>query len=196
MDVQDLIQLYNERKQEIKKRIEFFKTTDPTEELVFCLCTPQSKAKRCWEAVEELKKQDKLFSSPEEIANVLQSRVRFHNTKAKRIVDALKINISHLPEDPFQAREWLVENVKGLGLKEASHFLRNIGKGENLTILDRHILKNLVEFGVIDELPKSLDRKSYLSIENKMKEFSDQIGIPIVELDLLLWSIETGEIFK
>jgi N-glycosylase/DNA lyase len=196
MDIKDLIQLYKERKQEIKERMQFFKTTDPTEELVFCLCTPQSKAKRCWEAVEELKRQDKLYGSPEEIARILQTRVRFHNTKAARISDALKIDLSELPQDPFEAREWLVENVKGFGLKEASHFLRNIGKGEDLTILDRHILKNLVELRVIDEIPRSLDNKRYLLIENRMKEFSSKIGIPVAELDLLLWSAETGEIFK
>jgi len=93
------------------------------------------------------------------------------------------------------AREWLVENVKGYGFKEASHFLRNIGYRE-LAILDRHILKYLVEFGVIEKVPKSLTKKNYMEIEEKFKQFSGRVGIPMDELDLLFWSLETGEIFK
>lgn len=196
MDTQGLLRLYNERKHEIRERMRYFTTTNPREELAFCLCTPQSKAKRCWDAVEELSKSNKLNAPLEEIAEILRTRVRFHNTKARRIAEAMKVDISSLPKDPMQARDWLVDNMKGLGMKEASHFLRNIGLGEDIAILDRHILKNLKEFGVIDGVPSSLSTKSYLAIEGKMREFSQQMGIPIAEMDLLLWSLETGEIFK
>ncbi len=96
----------------------------------------------------------------------------------------------------FAAREWLVKNVKGLGYKEAGHFLRNIGLGEDLAILDRHILKNLMLMGVIDAVPASLSKKTYLDIEKKMIEFSKQVGIPMGQLDLLLWYKEAGEVFK
>jgi N-glycosylase/DNA lyase len=91
-----------------------------------------------------------------------------------------------------------VKNIKGIGLKEASHFIRNIGFDyENqLAILDRHILKNLKEFGVINEIPKTLTSKKYLEIENRMKKFAERIDISLYELDLLLWSKETGIIFK
>lgn len=84
----------------------------------------------------------------------------------------------------------------GLGYKEAGHFLRNVGLGEDLAILDRHILKNLVLLGVIDEVPASLTKRRYLEIERRMIEFSKKTGIPMGHLDLLLWSKETGEIFK
>ena len=72
-------------------------------------------------------------------------------------------------DDSFTAREWLVKNVKGMGYKEASHFLRNIGKGENLAILDRHILKNLLLLGVIEKIPSSISKRRYYEIEKKMK---------------------------
>ena len=94
------------------------------------------------------------------------------------------------------AREWLVENVKGLGYKEASHFLRNIGLGEDLAILDRHILKNLVLLGVIAKVPGSPTKRIYLEIEKEMAAFSEKAGIPMRELDLLLWYKEAGEVFK
>jgi N-glycosylase/DNA lyase len=90
---------------------------------------------------------------------------------------------------------FLVKNFKGFGMKEASHFLRNTGHFD-LAILDRHILRNLLELGVIEEVPESLSAKNYLAIEEKMKDFSNQIGIPFAHLDMLLWAKEAGEVFK
>jgi N-glycosylase/DNA lyase len=97
---------------------------------------------------------------------------------------------------PAAAREWLVENVKGLGYKEASHFLRNIGLCEDLAILDRHILKNLALLGVIEEVPSSPTKRIYLEIERKMSAFSKEAKIPMGHLDLLLWYKEAGAVFK
>ena len=82
-----------------------------------------------------------------------------------------------------------------MGWKEASHFLRNIGN-RDLAILDRHILKNLVRTGALERLPKSLTPKTYLAIEEKFAAFSKRVNIPMDELDLLFWSMETGEILK
>ena len=98
--------------------------------------------------------------------------------------------------DVYSAREWLVQNVKGIGYKEASHFLRNIGFGEELAILDRHILKNLKFFGAIEEIPRSLPRKKYFEIEKKMKKLAEKVKISMSHLDLVLWYKETGEVFK
>ena len=134
------------------------------------------------------------------------SNVRFKERKAGYIVAARdqltrdgRLAVRAVLEgfsDPFSAREWLVDNVLGLGYKEAGHFLRNIGLGEDLAILDRHILKNLAILGVIDEVPTSLTKNRYLEIEKRMIAFSRKVGIPMGHLDLLLWSKETGEIFK
>lgn len=96
----------------------------------------------------------------------------------------------------YSKREWLVENVKGLGYKEASHFLRNIGYGNEIAILDRHILRNLKLFGVIKNIPISINKKTYLDIEKKMINFSNTINIPMDHLDLLFWYKERGEVFK
>ena len=93
-------------------------------------------------------------------------------------------------------RNFISENVKGYGLKEAGHFLRNIGKSDNqIAILDRHILRNLKSFGVIDK-DFIKNKEEYLVMEGKYLKFADKIKIPADELDLLFWSKETGEIFK
>jgi N-glycosylase/DNA lyase len=172
-------------------------------ELVFCLLTPQSKAKTCWKAVQRLNR--KCMIAKGELGQIQEELfgVRFNQRKAEYIClarnmfpsSSLRSTIAGFIS-PTLAREWLVGNVKGLGYKEASHFLRNIGLGEDLAILDRHILKNLNLLGVIDEVPTSLSRKTYLDIEKKMAEFSKKVGIPMGNLDLLLWYKEAGEVFK
>jgi len=85
--------------------------------------------------------------------------------------------------------------VPGFGLKESSHFLRNIGF-RGYGILDRHVFKHLLKLKVIGRMPKSLTEKRYYSIEKKWKKYSESVGISIDELDLLFWSMETGEILS
>ncbi len=172
-------------------------------ELVFCLLTPQSKAKTCDRVLNEIFKNGFIFtSSQEELAHAINN-VRFKNNKSKYIKEALQklesINLKEKIEsfsDIYKARDWLVGNFKGLGYKEASHFLRNTGFGYELAILDRHILKNLVLFNIIDEIPKSLNEKKYKEIEKKMQGFSKKIDIPMHHLDFLLWYKQTKEVFK
>ncbi len=146
-----------------------------------------------------------LKGEPDELEPLLRD-VRFNESKAKYIVEArqqfsksgdLRVK-PHLNSflNPFELREWLAENVNGLGYKESSHFLRNIGLGEEFAILDRHILRNLKDLGVLPEIPITLTKKRYLEIEEKVRRFSKEIGIPMADLDLLLWSKETGWIFK
>jgi len=210
--VQELKTLYGEKRDAIQTRLKEFREIlnrnddDVFAELCFCLLTPQSSAKTCWAAVSRLKERSLLLKGE---ANEIQPQlndVRFGDSKAKYIVEAratfskdgklyLKSHLSSFT-NPFELREWMVENVKGLGYKEASHFLRNVGLGEEFAILDRHILRNLKRLEVIPEVPVSITKKRYLEIEEKLRRFSREIGIPLADLDLLFWSRETGWIFK
>lgn len=208
--IEELKELYVPVKDQIDARLGEFrqiweKATDEELfiELVFCLLTPQSKAKTCWKAVQRLNRKCMLSEGePCQIRDELFG-VRFNRRKAEYICLARK-TFSTYPlratlkefDDPFKAREWLVENVLGMGYKEASHFLRNIGLGEDLAILDRHILKNLKLLGVINDVPSTLSRRTYLEIERKMTEFSKRTGISMGQMDLLLWYKEAGEVFK
>lgn len=208
MSPEELRAEYEKRKNEIKTRLREFQRLweirdgqRMLEELVFCLLTPQSKAKICWQAVERLKEKGLLDLPDTEKIEQELTGVRFRHNKAQRIQRAVSLLRGKIAKvlagfsTPEEARKWLVKHVKGLGYKEASHFLRNIGYSSELAILDRHVLKNLKKHGVISRIAP-LTPKRYLEIEQQMKKFAKQVGISMGELDLLFWSMETGEVFK
>lgn len=195
----------------IKKALKDFKNTWQNEELIFeemcfCILTPQSSAKQAMKAIKELKEHHLLDKGSGEQKEPFVKNVRFFRTKAKRLVlvqekfpknKIKKILINEgLPNYPHKAREFLVSEVNGYGLKEASHFLRNIGFGEDIAILDRHILKNLKKCKVIKEIPKTMNKKNYLEIENKMRAFCKKNKVNFAELDLIFWSNEAGDVLK
>jgi len=214
--IADLKVLHRRIEKDITKRLKEFSQMgmNGTEkqlfsELAFCLLTPQSKALYCWSAVECLIDSDLLLKGKDfEIAREIKSKARFHNQKAKNIVLARalftdletgKINVRKQFasfENVYELRDWLVENIRGMGYKEASHFIRNIGKGKNLAILDRHILRNLVELRVIPEIPTSPSPRRYTQIEAEMLRFCGYINMRMDHLDLVLWYKQTGEVFK
>lgn len=176
------------------------------EELIFCLLTPQSSARGAEKVIKNLKKNKLLYIGSLENIEPLVKNVRFYKTKAKRIIIAQekfkKNNIkkilikNEVEKNALKCREFLVREVNGFGYKEASHFLRNIGFFNDVAILDRHILKNLLKIEVIKEIPKTLNAKKYIEIENKMKQYCIKNNINFAELDLYFWSKETGEVFK
>jgi N-glycosylase/DNA lyase len=202
---------YSHKNIDIKNRLDDFKkvwTRDDKRifsELCFCICTPQSKAISCDRSIKTLIKNKALFKgSLDDIRQGLYN-VRFPNNKSKYILEARemfsdrgkikvkeKINI----RDIKGTRNWFVKNVKGLGYKEASHFLRNIGFGQELAILDVHILRKMTQLKLIKEPPKTITPKKYLELETKLHNFAKKINIPMDELDLLFWSSATGRIFK
>ncbi|MBE9480301.1 MAG: N-glycosylase/DNA lyase [Bacteroidetes bacterium] len=210
--MKELLDTYNKIKPDILNRIIKFKSVwneadeeKLFQELAFCLLTPQSKAQNAWETIIKLTENRKLFEGNSAAIAEDMNLVRFRNNKAGYIVRAremffynskgIRKKLSELTS-VSEKRNWLVKNVKGIGYKEASHYLRNIGFVGNLAILDRHILKNLKIYNVINEIPKSLTFDKYIRIENKMRKFSKEINISLGFLDFVFWYKETGEVFK
>lgn len=221
----DLQTVYNNIQSEIEQKYETFAMiwglgdSEIFPELVFCLCTPQTNAKHGWKAVQLLMQSGYLHKPINNVVDEQQrliqigdilskAGVRFKKNKAKYIVDAIKrfnsgfsfktliqqkIKSSH---DMIEVRNWLADNVYGIGMKEASHFLRNIGLGTEICILDRHILRNLNEFGVIEKIPQTVSKKAYLNIEQEMIKFSKEVNIPVFALDFVFWYRAKGELFK
>ena len=194
---------------EIEKRLLEFTENDTRDkiqkEFFFCLLTPQCKARVCWDNVERLFDNGIMTRGTEREISRSLSGVRFMNNKARYIVEARKkffdggdFLIKYLPgvQDEKLLRKYIVRNVKGMGCKEASHFLRNIGRGYELAILDRHILRGLVMCGVIDDIPASLPVAEYSRIENLMSNFAKKIHIPMAHLDFVFWYFFNKEVFK
>ncbi|TAE22326.1 MAG: DNA lyase [Candidatus Kapaibacterium sp.] len=175
-------------------------------ELCYCLCTPQSKAENA-NAVQRIL-QERDFQGvgfhPIEILRDARHYIRFHATKANRLLKAREqwTEIASMLDSTENTglndeakRAWLVENVDGMSWKEASHFLRNIGY-RNLAILDRHTLKHLVLCGVFENIPNINGKARYVAAGESFKHFALHIGIPMDELDLFFWSAEAGLILK
>ena len=205
-EVRQLVALYEGRKSAIQARLNDFSRVQPSDyfyELLYCLMTPQSSAEHAEKAVNALQRAGfaDVELNPESILRTKEHYIRFHKTKAKHLIHVKNefpsiVNTLSNGGSAFEQREWLVAHVKGLGYKEATHFLRYIGRNGGLAILDRHILRNLKRFGVIRSVPQSLSRKKYFVIESRFAAFAHSVRIPVDELDLLFWSMETGEIRK
>jgi len=174
------------------------------EELSFCIFTANTSAEMGAKAVDTIR-EILTDGTSEDMTKKLKGVYRFINLRPAYIVhtrEHFKNALNFKIKDKIKSfknmnelRDYFVMNVKGLGMKEASHFLRNIGfKGYG--ILDKHIINSMHEFGVLKTNDKPKNAKNYLEIEQKLIDFSKQIGIDIDELDLLLWSRKNGKILK
>jgi N-glycosylase/DNA lyase len=213
--VERLRTAHRARRKEIRARLREFdqvwqsgSDSQLWEEMVYCIFTAGASAAMGFGAVNAIRP---LLDRGTRAAmtRVLKKRpaYRFHNVRPAHIVATrryLRESVSMRLRDqlmsfsdPFERRDWLARNprIKGLGYKEASHFLRNIGfKGYG--ILDKHIVRCLSELGVIDSPKPPTTRSRYLETEARMRQFSTKVAIDFDELDLALWSMKTGKILK
>ena len=172
------------------------------EELAYCLLTAYSSARMGAVCVSALVEGDALVHGDVEgVRGCLRAQGhRFANKRAEYIVEArelaptLKATLTGMRTSQ-QRRRWLVENIKGLGMKEASHFLRNVGYLD-LAIVDRHIISNMLELGIITERPKSVTPRRYLEYEALLGAAARVLGMPLGEMDLYLWYRKTGVVAK
>lgn len=183
------------------KEFESFKQRSEDEwfsELCFCILTANAKQKTAAAIQGQINAEGFRTLSTETLADLIKvNKHRFHNNKAKYIVGArafanIKSRLSMMTE--IQARDFIVEHINGLGMKEASHFLRNTG-AQNLAILDRHIVSILVEYKIIKK-PKKLDTNTYLELEKIMGNIASILHMTQAKLDLFLWYLRTGEVLK
>lgn len=211
--IERIAKAHVERGREIGARLAEFQAIrrlgtdrDLWEEMVFCFFTGGCSAKmglRSIEAVRPLL----LDGTQPQLAAALVGSHRYPNSRSRYIVASREFLQQHCNmqlreklesfECEFERRDWLVKEkgIKGLGYKEASHFLRNIGF-RGYAILDKHVLNCLAELKIIDDPKPPNTRSRYLSTEDKLKQFSKQAGVDFDEMDLVLWSIKTGEILK
>lgn len=167
-------------------------------EMCFCILTANSSADNCLRVQREAGEHFETLSEDKLARRFKEVGCRFHTKRANYIVHAreykkeLLENIDKLEEK--ELRNWVADNIKGLGMKEASHFLRNIGF-KNLAIIDFHIIDLLEREGLIKR-PKVLKRKEYEEIESVLEKLGKKVKLNLAELDLYLWYIETGKVLK
>jgi N-glycosylase/DNA lyase len=215
INIDRLLVAYRERRKEIRSRLREFRdvwrsASDERlwEEMVFCIFTAGASAKMGLRSVEALRPLLQSGAQHEMTSALVAAGAhRFPNARPGYVI----VTRNYLREScsmrlrerlagyrsPTERRDWLAKEprIKGLGYKEASHFLRNIGfKGYG--ILDKHIVRSLYELRVIDSPRPPTSRGKYLETEDKMRQFSRRTRINFDELDLLLWSMKTGEILK
>jgi N-glycosylase/DNA lyase len=201
------------RRGEIRARLREFEevwrtATDARlwEELVYCIFTAGASARMGLGSVEAVRH---LLAggTQRELAAALAGRHRYPNSRSGYIVVTreylegdCRMRLRERLEgftDPAERRDWLAreKGIKGLGYKESSHYLRNVGL-RGYAILDKHILRCLFEVGVLDSPQPPATRARYLATESRLRDFAREVRIDFDELDLVLWSLKTGEILK
>jgi len=167
-------------------------------ELCFCILTANFNAEKSIKIQNEI---GECFTgdSKEELSKKLRNYGhRFPNARAGYISDSKKCKdkLTQIVKfhDKNAVREWFVNNVNGIGYKECSHFLRNIGF-DDYAIIDFHIIDILVNHNIINR-PKTLTKNKYLEIEELLRKLAGKTNLTLAELDLYLWYLETGKILK
>jgi N-glycosylase/DNA lyase len=168
-------------------------------ELCFCIMTANCGAEKCMEIHEGIC-DGFLHLSKERLSDRFKELgYRFPNIRSDYIVEAREYKeilhqMLNSNGEEEEVREWVVKNIKGLGYKEASHFLRNIGY-KNYAIIDFHIVDVLAKYNLIEK-PKTMTKKKYFEMEQLLKTIGNRLHLNMAELDLYLWYLETGKILK
>jgi N-glycosylase/DNA lyase len=212
MTLDQLNRAYAACRSEIRERLDEFTLAGSRsdralfEELCFCILAANSSAEmglRTLEAVRDLLWDGEL----EAIRERLSGRFRYWRIRPAYIVSTREFlrktcglrlkNLVGSFADPEARRDFFAANpgIRGIGYKEASHFLRNIGF-RGYAILDKHVMACLRELGVIGRRLAPSNPRRYRLIERRMRRFSADVGIDFDELDLLLWKCRTGKILK
>ncbi len=201
------------RRVEISRRLDEFRSILESkndlriwEEMVFCFFTGGCSAKMGFRSVEAVRHL-LIKGTQKQLSAALTGVHRYPNARGRYVAESRRYLNSHCGmrlwdklqgfDCSIERRDWLArdKSIKGLGYKEASHFLRNIGYG-GYAILDKHVLNCLFELELIDSPKPPNTRSRYLSIEDTLKQFSERVEIDLDEMDLVLWSMKTGEVLK
>lgn len=211
--LETIVETHRVRKKEIRGRLAEFEriwneATDAElwEEMVFCFFTGGCSAAMGLRSIDAVRPLLQKGTQPQ-LARALSGVHRYPNARARYVYLSRAFLKQHCNlelrkklesfDGPFERRDWLVreKGIKGLGYKEASHFLRNIGL-KGYAILDKHVLRCLADLRIIDDPKPPNTRSRYLSVETKLRELSDRTKIDFDEMDLVLWSMKTGKILK
>lgn len=93
-------------------------------------------------------------------------------------------------DNVIDLRIWLVKNIPGLGPKQASMFLRNIGMSYDLAILDRHVLNYMSKLGIYSGANLSISGlKQYHQHEIALRKHAKKLDCKVGLLDWAIWIV-------
>lgn len=191
----------------IKTRLEEFHSlgqkpfNEIFKELCFCLLTANYTSEGGIRIQKEIGDNFLTLTQDDLAIKLTSLRYRFPNARAKYIYHAQQQQNSIKEtfasnKSTYKLRNWLAENILGLGYKESSHFLRNIGYFD-VAIIDFHIIDILVKNKLITKpKSKSLNKTQYFEIEGVLAKLALKLNMTQGELDLYLWYLETGKVLK
>lgn len=92
--------------------------------------------------------------------------------------------------DARSARHLLTSEVVGLGPKQASLFLRNIGYAKCIAVLDVHVLTYLSWVGLVESSLKSVPTLGkYEALEESFIQHAYSLGFSPDQFDLAVWLV-------
>ena len=221
-----ILKKYHEINQKFErpKQWKDFKEAQLWQELCFCILSANVSFELAKSVIQKLSDHDMLNSawliadkSELVLFNFLDSpnfepvkkngdlrRYRYPKVKSYQIINAAKRLYSNSSiteilstfDSDVEARNFFYTEISGLGIKEASHFLRNIGFASSLAIIDVHVLDFLKEFSLVDfDMGSSLTLRNYLLLEKTLKNLSEYHGLNLSILDLAIWeSMKNGNV--
>ena len=114
----------------------------------------------------------------EEIINAAQ--ILYANSSIKKILNNSTSDIA--------VRNFLVNKIPGIGIKESSHFLRNIGYSNSLAIIDVHVLNFLKQYNYVDPIEvQTLTKLKYEKLEIILQNLAEFHKLDLNILDLAIW---------
>lgn len=141
-------------------------------ELCFCLLTANFQAEKCIQIQNEMSRGFHLLPEKELAKALKEAGHRFWPQRANRIVEArscsTELHDKIMKHGGKEMRDWLVKNVKGLGMKESSHFLRNIGY-KDVAIIDFHIIDLLADEDLIEKEYEKKENSKKICVDNRLR---------------------------
>lgn len=203
---------------DIWSNIQLASEVEPTEEklweeLVCCILSSQVKFELSHAVTQTLKSKGLLGIGPTDyfyenrLRDFLRAPVlvegrsikyRFPNSKANQITTARE-NIygsggslqDLLDEysDPLELRNVLVKSVPGLGMKQASMYLRNVSNTYELAVIDSHVLNYMNVMDLVEEIPSTMSKSQYLNNESLLTKYATKFSYPVGCVDYAIWIV-------
>ncbi len=183
------------------------------EELVCCVLSSQVKFELSQAVTRNIRRNGlldlKVFDSSYEdrLREILRSPVmvdgravkyRFPNAKARQIAAAREniygsgISLREILDgysEPSELRTALINLVPGLGMKQASMYLRNVSNSFELAVIDVHVLRYMNVLDLVKKVPPTISKTQYLVKENMLTKYAKKFGYPVGCVDYAIWIV-------